>query len=34
MMQVKWQYQLQVAQEDWECIETIEEVVNLVISKR
>lgn len=34
MMQVKWQYQLQVAQADWECIETIEEVVNLVISKR
>jgi len=34
MMQVKWQYQLQVAQSDWECIETIEQVVNLVISKR
>jgi acyl carrier protein len=34
MMQVKWQYQLQVAQKDWERVETIEEVVDLVMSKR
>lgn len=34
MMQVKWTYALKVAQKDWERIETIEEVVELVLCKR
>lgn len=34
MMQVKWKYALKVAQKDWERIETIEEVVDLVLCKR
>jgi acyl carrier protein len=34
MMQVKWQYKLKLAQSDWERIETIEEVVQLVLEKR
>jgi acyl carrier protein len=33
MMQVKWRYQLRVARADWERIETINEVVDLVIAK-
>jgi acyl carrier protein len=34
MMQVKWQYKLKLVQADWEHIETIEEVVDLVLRKR
>ncbi|MFS2157782.1 acyl carrier protein [Pseudomonas sp. Pseusp122] len=33
MMQVKWQYQLKPEAGDWERIETIEEVVDLILAK-
>ncbi|MEQ7918922.1 hypothetical protein ABQX22_06970 [Xanthomonas sp. WHRI 1810A] len=33
MMQVKWRYKLRVCQADWERIETIDKVVDLVIAK-
>jgi len=34
MMQVKWRYKLNPRPADWEQIETINEVVDLVIGKR
>lgn len=33
MMQVKWQYQLKPIQTVWERIETIEQVVDLILEK-
>jgi len=33
MMQVKWRYKLNPRPADWEQIETIDEVVNLVLGK-
>jgi acyl carrier protein len=34
MMQVKWQYKLKLVQADWDRLETIEEVVDLIVRKR
>ncbi len=34
MMQVKWQYKLKLVPSDWDRLETIEEVVDLIARKR
>lgn len=34
MMQVKWQYKLKPTPADWERIETIEEVVDLIVAQQ